>query len=222
MRWISFNLLLLLISVSGFTQYVWKDYKLTDNGDTINRVDHLGRKQGPWLHHYDKVRGEPGYEEEGWYENNRKEGEWKIFNLMGDLVGDEKYKWGNKDGICRYFTMHGTLVLEQSWKAINPDKQYDTLEIEDPDNLNEYRTVIVKNDGAAIKHGTWKYYNLQTGELMRTELYEIGELKSNSNDATARNDQKDKAVPKPKEVMEFEKKNAGKKKVKVRDGRTGG
>jgi hypothetical protein len=30
------------------------------------------------------------------------------------------------------------------WRALNPDKLYDTLEIEDIDHLNEYKTVIVK------------------------------------------------------------------------------
>jgi hypothetical protein len=29
--------------------------------------------------HVESLRGEPGYEEEGVFENNRKEGEWRIF-----------------------------------------------------------------------------------------------------------------------------------------------
>ncbi len=104
----------------------------------------LGRKQGPWVHRYEALRGEPGYEEEGWYENDRKEGEWRLYSLSGDLVGVENYKWGLKDGICRYYTIHGELRLEQSWKALNPDKQYDTLIIEDVDKLDSYKTVVSK------------------------------------------------------------------------------
>ncbi len=217
MRWILF--LMLFFSLSGYSQYQWKEYKLTPKGDTINRVDHLGRKQGPWVHRYDKVRGEPGYEEEGWYENGRKDGEWRLYSLAGDLVGTENYKWGMKDGVCRYFTMHGELRLEQSWKAFNPDKEYDTIQVEDVDKLDSYKEVIIKNEGAAIKHGVWKYYG-ENGELLRSELYTLGKLEQEAK-STAANTEK-KPVAKPKEVLEFEKKNSGKKKVKYRDGSTGG
>lgn len=209
---------LLFISASSFAQ--WKDYKLTSKGDTLNRVDKLGRKWGPWKLHYDNVRGEPGYEEEGWFEKDRKEGEWRLYSLMGDLVGVEYYKWGMKDSICRYFTNMGELRLEQSWKALNPDKEYDTLEIEDPDKPDTYRTVVIKNEGASIRNGVWKYYDPATGAVIRTETYTLGKLEQPEKTAVVPVEKK--AVPKPKEVLEFEKKNAGKKKVRYKDGSTGG
>jgi hypothetical protein len=208
----------LFISASSFAQ--WKDYKLTSKGDTLNRVDKLGRKWGPWKLHYDNVRGEPGYEEEGWFEKDRKEGEWRLYSLMGDLVGIEYYKWGMKDSICRYFTNMGELRLEQSWKALNPDKEYDTLEIEDPDKLDTYRTVVIKNEGASIRNGVWKYYDPTTGAVIKTETYTLGKLEQPEKTAVVPVEKK--AVPKPKEVLEFEKKNAGKKKVRYKDGSTGG
>lgn len=216
MRWIS--VLLLLFSLQGFSQ--WKDYKLNANRDTLNRVDMKGMKQGEWVHRYESLRGEPGYEEEGVYVNNRKEGEWRLYNLMGDLVGIENYKWGNKDGISKYFTIHGDLVAEQSWRAINPDKQYDTIEVEDIDRLNSYKTVIVKNEGAGIKHGTWKYYS--GGSMVRTEIYTLGKLENDKGSAATAAPAGKKAAAKPKEVLDFEKKNSGKKKVKFKDGSTGG
>ena len=37
----------LLISVTGFGQ--WKDYIIGVKGDTLNRVDMNGKKQGPWV-----------------------------------------------------------------------------------------------------------------------------------------------------------------------------
>ena len=52
---------LLLISLSGYTQ--WKTYTLGAKGDTINKTDAGGLKQGKWVNHFDEVRGEPGYEE---------------------------------------------------------------------------------------------------------------------------------------------------------------
>ncbi|MBO9563583.1 MAG: hypothetical protein J7621_12445 [Niastella sp.] len=216
MRWITF--IVLFFSVNAFSQ--WKDYKINNNGDTLNRIDVIGRKQGPWVNRFETVRGEPGYEEEGWYVHNRKDGEWRLFSLMGDLVGIEFYKWGLKDSVCRYFNKHGELRLEQRWKAINPDKPFDTLMIEDPDKFDTYRTVIVKNEGASLRHGIWKYYDPETNAIARTETYVLGELEKEKSSATAASSQK-KAVEKPKEVLDFEKKNSGKKKVRVRDGSTG-
>lgn len=217
MRWIW--LFLLLISVNGYSQ--WKDYIISASGDTLNRVDQQGLKQGPWTHRYETVRGEPGYEEEGFYKNNRKEGEWKLFSLQGDLVGIENYRWGFKDGLCSYFSMLGELRLEQRWKALNPDKAYDTIDVEDPDKLDSYRQVIVKNEGAAIRHGIWKYYD-EKGNVSRTENYELGKLISGPAAQGPKRTEDKNSIQKPKEVLEFEKKMEGKKKVKVKDGTTGG
>jgi hypothetical protein len=217
-RWIP--VVLLFIGFQGAAQSPWKDYTLTAKGDTLNRIDRIDRKQGPWKHRYESVRGEPGYEEEGWYEHNRKEGEWRLFSLMGDLIGVEYYKWGMKDSVARYFTNFGQLRVEQWWKAFNPDKEYDTLTIEDPDKLDTYRTVVVKNEGASVRHGTWKYFDPQTGELLKTQTYVLGKLEKDNTAAAPPTDKK--AVPKPKEVLEFEKKNSGKKKVRYKDGSTSG
>ena len=210
-------ILFLLFSLPAFSQ--WKEFKISVKGDTINRVDHSGLKQGPWVIRYESVRGEPGYEEEGYFHNGRKEGEWRLFNLMGDLVGIENYRWGFKDGVCKYYSMQGELKLEQAWKALNPDKQYDTLQVESVDVLGSFREVIVKNEGASLRHGTWKYYDA-AGLLLRSEQYTLGKLEGDQQ-AVAEPVEK-KPVAKPKEVLEFEKKNSGKKKVRYKDGSTGG
>ncbi len=67
----------------------WKDFTIGPRGDTLNGVDKQDQKQGKWVNHFDEVRGEPGYEEEGIYKDNRKEGAWRIFSLQGDLIGLE-------------------------------------------------------------------------------------------------------------------------------------
>ncbi|MBL7699395.1 MAG: hypothetical protein JNK79_14620 [Chitinophagaceae bacterium] len=210
--------ILLLISASAFSQ--WKDYRLINDGkDTINRIDQNGIKQGEWVVHMESLRGEPGFEEEGVFVNNRKEGEWRVFNLMGDLIGIEHYKWGNKDGVAQYFDINGALRMEQSWKALNPDKAYDTILVEDVDKLDSYHEVIVKNDGASLKHGTWRYYDPASGTVIRSETYTLGKLEGDNSAAVAEPQEK-KAVPKPKEVLEFEKKAKGKKKIRYQDGST--
>ncbi len=190
-------------------------------GDTLNRVDNRNMKQGKWVIRTDEVRGEPGFEEEGEFKNNRKEGTWRIYSLQGDLTGLEFYRWGNKDGNCQYFNGSGALVREESWRALNPDKLYDTLEVEDIDHLNEYKTVIVKNEGVAIRHGYWKYYSPSTGMIYKTETYTMGKLETAKSDSGSDSTKAvGKTMVKPKEVQDFEKKNAGKKKIKYRDGAT--
>ena len=54
---------LLFISAQSFGQ--WKDYIISVRGDTLNRVDMKGKKQGPWVIHMEALRGEPGYDEQG-------------------------------------------------------------------------------------------------------------------------------------------------------------
>ncbi len=86
---------------------------------------------------------------------------------MGDLVGIEHYRWGYKDGVAQYFLINGNLRAEESWKALNPDKVYDTIQVEDVDKLNSYREVVVKNEGASLKHGVWKYYDPHSGAVVK-------------------------------------------------------
>ena len=219
MRWITFLFSLIILQICTINGYAqWKDYTIGPKGDTLNCTDKQDRKQGRWVNHFDEVRGEPGYEEEGLYKDGRKEGTWRLYSLSGDLSGVEYYKWGNKDGVCQYFGINGTLLREEGWRALNPDKQYDTLQIEDIDHLDKYKTVIVKNEGVAIKDGTWKFYDPTTGTVSKTEVYTLGKLETPKNTGvpTATADAS-KTQTKPKEVLDFEKK-AGKKKVKVQTG----
>jgi len=211
--------ILFLFSMHSYAQS--GSFMIGVKGDTLNRTDYKSLKQGKWVNRIEEVRGEPGYEEEGEYKNNRKEGTWRIYNLNGDLTGLEFYRWGNKDGTCQYFNGSGELLREESWRALNPDKLYDTLLVEDIDHLNEYRTVIVKNEGVAIRHGIWKYYSVSTGMIYKTETFTMGKLEVSKNDSgTDSAKAVSKTMVKPKEVQDFEKKNAGKKKIKVRDGAT--
>jgi hypothetical protein len=226
---------LLLISLSGSGQL--KSYIIGIKGDTLNRVDMHGKKQGPWWIKMDAVRGERGYEEEGYYVNDLKEGLWKRFSLMGDKMAEEHYRWGNKDGKCRYYTATGGLLREESWKAVNPDNPYDTVDVYDlHDPTKVIDRVRVKLEGYSLKHGEWKYYDPFEGVIVKTERYwldkevaaaalanvdddlqpiDVGKSKSKSDTLSK------KSVAKPKEVLEYEKKNSGKKSIKVRDGKTG-
>ena len=207
----------LLLSLSGWAQP--KSFAIGVKGDTLNMVDAKGEKQGKWVIHHEPLRGEAGYDEEGLYKNDKREGVWRRYSQVGDLTAVEYYRWGNKDGKQQYFTNFGDPIREESWKALNPDKLYDTLEVEDVEHLGQFKRVVVKNEGAGIRHGVWKYFDSRSGLIVKTENYVLGVLEGKKKDAIASATEK-KAVEKPQEVLDWEKKNAGKKKVKVRTGGT--
>lgn len=223
MRWIF--LLGLLISLNASSQC--KDYIIGIKGDTLNCTDVKGLRQGKWIIKYEQVRGEPGFEEEGQYVEGKKEGPWRQYSLQGDLMAMENYRWGNKNGVNQYFTRNGELIREESWRAVNPLNPYDTVEVadwdKDPLGLIT-KSVVVKLEGSSVKHGPWKFYEPQTGIIMKTENWVLGDIdKGPKKDDIVNNaPEEKKKVAKPKEVEDFEKKNSGKKKVRVRDGRTGG
>jgi hypothetical protein len=231
---------LLLISVNGFGQ--WKSFIISVRGDTLNRVDVQGKKQGPWVIHLDALRGEPGYDEQGYYIDDQKDGKWVKFSLQGDKIAEENYRWGSLSGRSRYFDRTGGLIREESWRAIEPGKSMDTVDIfdlNDPTKLID--KMIVKVEGRTVKHGIWTYYDPEWGTIQKTENYwmnklrtgnevagdvadvddelkplEISGIGKNKSDTTGK-----KTLKKPQAILDYEKKNAGKKKIKSRDGSTG-
>ncbi len=241
---------LLFIAAKNFSQC--KTYKIGMKGDTLNCTDNNNHKQGKWTLHVESLRGEPGFEEEGIYKNDKKEGVWRTYNLMGDLLSIEEFKWGFKNGTCSYYSLAG-LVREESWKAIDPLNPYDTVKVYDLKDHEKYNIKIVKVESSTVKHGIWKYYNPLSGKAEKTEEYVLGELldpdrfnplsdtsaiADNNIDDTIAADStgimkkkvskskksKSDALLKegtPKEVLEYEKKNTNKKKIKVREGQTG-
>jgi hypothetical protein len=217
MRWI----FIIFLFFTGNSYAQWKNYFIGIKGDTLNRIDVNDKRQGPWVDRIETLRGEPGFEEEGEYKDGRKEGVWRKFSLMGDLQAIETFKWGNKDGQSQIFNLAGNVVREESWRAFNPDKLYDTLTVEDVNNLGHYNDVVIKNEGSSLKHGTWTYYDPSTGMIQKTEFYRLGKIEQGSADPLKTAESKTtaaKSITKPKEVLDFEKKNSGKKKIKVRDG----
>lgn len=208
--------LLMMMAMDASAQCV--KYFIGVKGDTLNCVDAKDKKQGKWINRYEQVRGEPGYEEEGEYKNDRKEGIWRLYNLQGDLMGIENFRWGNKDGVQQYYNMMGDLVFEESWRAINPESPYDTIKVFKLDNPEDYEWKVIKVDGSSLKNGTWKYYD--KGVLVKTEQYEMDKLVTPKKEEPLVS-KEPKKVAKPQAVLDFEKKNKGKKNVKYKDGATG-
>ncbi len=227
------SILILIFALIFFSQQSFsqcKTYQLDAKHDTINCTDLENLKQGKWVTRVVNNHGEPGYQEEGFYKNGKKEGAWITYNLMGDVIAEENYKWGNKDGICRYYNLIG-LVREESWKAIDPLHPYDTVRVYHLDNPDKYDLRLMKVESSTVKHGTWTYYDPERGTITKTEEYVIdqlipekkskivlGDSSGTSHSASDSISQANKN--KPPEVLEYERKNQ-KKKIKVRDGATG-
>ena len=227
-------ILLFLLQAAFVNAQSIKSFALSSNGDTLNITDNKDLKQGKWVIHVNPLRSEPGFEEEGEYIDNLREGIWRKYNLTGDILAVENYKWGFKDGKQMYFTNIGDLLREESWMAVNPKNPYDTIDVPDLDNPIIMVKKIIKHEASELRHGIWKFYNPSNGSIVKTESFLFG-LKTDANgrpildnkQPTTVNTQPTKPVStekpkaKPAAVEEWEKKNAGKKKIVVRDGKTG-
>ncbi len=233
--------LTLLISLPGFSK--WKSYIIGVRCDTLNRVDKAGKKQGPWVNHVEELRGEQGYDEQGYYVDDQKDGLWVRFSLMGDKLAEQNYKWGSLNGRCRFYTRTGSLVREEYWRAVDPKKTMDTVDVfdlNDPTKIVD--RVVVNLTGQTNKHGTWTYYDPEWGTVQKTERYFLDKLQTGNETGTASGEDGEirpldvstgktakaksdtagkKALPKPQAILDYEKKNSGKKKIKARDGQTG-
>jgi hypothetical protein len=225
--------LLLCLAINSHAQY--KQFKLSPQGDTLDIIDNKGLKQGKWVISVPELRGESGYDEEGEYKDDQKEGVWRLYTTSGDLIGVENYKYGGKDGLQQYYTYVGVLVREEEWHSVNPKAPYDTVAIYGTDNNQILGYKIVKVTQYSVPNGDWKYYNDQTGELTKQEHYDYGRLiNPDSAAATGSADQvktttttpvtdtTKKAPVKTPEILEYEKKYGKKKKAAMeRTGQTG-
>lgn len=217
-----FSFFLLAFSLFVFNVSAqYKSFKISAKGDTINIISAEGKKEGRWVNRIEELRGEQGYEEEGLYKNDVKNGPWRLYTLEGDLLGIENYKNGGKDGLQQYYTYLGDLVREESWRGYDPEHPYDTIPVygTGSNEILEYK--IVKAEQYSVKHGTWRYYQPGTGIMTKEENWERNNIvKAKADVTTVTAPAKKKEVEKTPEMLEWEKKNRGKKNA-IRDGRTG-
>lgn len=203
------------------SQAQYKSYKLNAKGDTINRVTSAGLKEGKWVISVPELRGEPGYDEEGVFKKGVKEGYWRKYSTQGDLLAVEHYFNGGKDGLQQYFNFLGGLEREENWKGYNPDAPYDTIPIYGTGSGEIINFKIVKAQQYSVKNGEWRYYDPNTGELIRKENWVINVIvKPTQAKAAPVVKTEKKVVEKTPQMLEWEKKNRGKKGA-IRNGATG-
>lgn len=212
---------LLVFLINGKAQY--KDFILSPKGDTLNAIDKKGMKQGKWVITVAELRGEPGYDEEGFYKDDKKTGTWRRYNSNGDIIAVENYRFGGKDGLQQYFSFLGNLEKEEEWRGYNPDAPYDTIPIYGTGSNEIIDYKIVKAEQYSVPHGEWRFYDAG-GRLIRSERYDRGfPIKDKPvKEEVVTSAEKPKEKVKTKEILEYEKKYSKKKRAHMeRDGRTG-
>ncbi len=205
----------LLISNTVIAQKI----TISENGDTLNKINAKGKKIGKWVIDVPELRGEPGYVEEGEFVNGEKDGVWRKYSTVGDLIGLEYYILGGKAGVQKYFDYLGRLERVENWRAYNPDAPYDTIPIYGTGNGEIVSFKIVKSQPYSVKDGKWKYYNPETGALVKTENWDRNVLILPDEPQKSVANEKPKKIDKTPEMLEWEKKNRGKKGA-LRDGQT--
>jgi hypothetical protein len=152
-------------------------------------------------------------------------------------ISEENYSWGKLNGKQLYYTYNGGLMRQESWRAMDPKIAFDTVSIFDlKDPTLEVGKMVVKNEGVALKHGKWIFYDPREGSVEATEFYVMNKLRTEDDEligddeirpiGVSENKPKSdtaikKALSKYAPIADYEKKNSGKKKIKVRDGNTG-
>lgn len=200
---VSFVVLSLLYSSLLSAQ--WKSFILSPRGDTLNRIDQQNKKQGPWAVAVPELRGERGYEEEGYFVNDQREGLWKRYSLEGVKIAEESYRWGKLHGNQRYFSYNGGLIREEQWRAMDPAIAFDTVavyDLKDPDK--QIDQVVVKNEGLSLRHGRTIHYDPRTGRVLLVENYIMNKLQEDPAATIPIQDTTPRVLPKV--IQDYDKK----------------
>jgi hypothetical protein len=177
-------------------------FVITAQAQTANQRDAKQRKQGPWTEEVAPLRGEPGYTWEGVYKADRKEGIWKKYDQVGNMIAEETFKNGVLDGPCKYYFPNGKLSAAGLMLAMDIEGEIDTVTVIDPVTQDESRVEVVRK-GNSVRHGEWRLYD-EDGNMIK-ETYSRGEVVT----AEKGNERKATAAPLPHEMQQ-----AGDKKKK--------
>ncbi len=108
-----------------------QSYEVTDDNDTINRVDEEGLKQGYWVID-GSMKNIPGFGpdqviEEGRYKDSRKTGLWKKYYPNGNLKSKITYKRSRPKGPYTLYYKNGNVEEKGKWeynKNVGDFKRY--------------------------------------------------------------------------------------------------
>ncbi len=111
MRIFLLNIFMFLLITTGSAQ--WRSYKIY-RGDTINRIDLQGRKQGLWLYFNDTYKN--GIIQQGFYKDGKKQGEWIVYYKNGNIKSKSFYKDNHIFGPVTTYYKDGTIREQGRWE----------------------------------------------------------------------------------------------------------
>ena len=111
---------ILFILAFAFSDISGQSYDIV-GGDTINKKDAIGKRQGKWVL-TGKTKRLPGYGpdtkvEEGTYKNSKKVGSWTSYYSNGKKKNEITYKFGRPNGPYKTYYVNGILEEEGNWKS---------------------------------------------------------------------------------------------------------
>lgn len=162
------------LTVSAFAQNTASQSKKPKETPPLNQYDKKDNKHGMWFNTVAAKMGNPGYSEFGTYYHGEKTGPWYKMNTQNDLIAIENFRHDHYDGEVRYF-YKGQLTVVGNYKSLDPDKEVDTIIVEDPVSGRQ-ELVPVSTDRGSVRHGTWRYYDEETGALIKVQEYQVDDI----------------------------------------------
>lgn len=141
---------------------------------STNLTDSKGVRIGLWWITTPERMGEDGFTEFGHYDNGSKTGRWYKMDGENNLVSIESYKDNVLNGESKYFEK-GKLTCIGHYRGINERNKFDTIVVVNPQNGYEFIKALPA-ENSTQRHGSWKYYDPQTGKLVKEEEYQVDNL----------------------------------------------
>lgn len=160
----------LLVSFSATAQ----KEQLPSTNAPLNKLDAEGKRNGTWWITNPARKGESANAEFGNYDHGVKYGKWYTIDHEGDISAIEMYKKGFLDGEVKYYAK-GIMYCSGFYKLMNSATAGDTIMVTHPETDNQ-ELVALKDELWSARHGTWKFYDEETGKLLREEEYQADEL----------------------------------------------
>jgi hypothetical protein len=140
----------------------------------LNKLDAEGKRNGTWWVSNPARKGESANAEFGNYDHGVKYGKWYTIDNEGDISAIEMYRNNYLDGEVKYYAK-GILYCTGWYKLLNSGLEGDSIVVVHPETHDEM-LVPLKATTESVRHGTWRFYDEETGKLLREEEYQANEL----------------------------------------------
>lgn len=141
----------------------------------INLYDKNGLKNGYWVQERPATPGDYAMSEQGSYDHGKKKGKWYTLNGKGSVAQVETYNNDVKNGQAIYYDDYGHVTSTGTYRGLNPKNAFDTIKVTDPVTYVDYWKII-STDKGYTKDGLWKFYDPETGRMLREEMYQVDDL----------------------------------------------